>query len=85
MKVFLLYCAEGLSRGEIARQCRCTRVLIYMRLRWLRQKLGRHPAELRAYASDIRERAAAASDSRARRIVPRRLVYDSDEEPDSQG
>ncbi|HWX23120.1 MAG TPA: hypothetical protein VN578_24725 [Candidatus Binatia bacterium] len=51
--VFLYYCADGMSPKEIARECRCTKGLVFIRLRWLRQKLGRHPAELRQYASQL--------------------------------
>src|SRR5690348_4076753 len=49
--VFLLYCSDGLSADQIARKCACARSVVFDRLKILREKLGRDPAELRQYSS----------------------------------
>jgi hypothetical protein len=76
--VFRLYCVEGLTAEEIARKCRCARALIYFRLEWLRQKLGRDPAELRQYSAHFEEMEKNLSDPRARLIYRKGAAYGDD-------
>jgi hypothetical protein len=52
-RVFILYCSEGLSPDQIAKECHCTRSIVFSRLKLLAQKLGRHPAELRQYSTHL--------------------------------
>jgi hypothetical protein len=78
--VFRLYCVEGLTAEEIARKCHCARALVYFRLEWLRQKLGRDPAELRQYSAHFERMEASLSDPRARRIYRKGAVYGDDTE-----
>jgi len=73
--VFLLYCAEGLSPVEIARSCHCTKGLVFIRLRWLRTKLGRDLAELRQYSAHFENIEQSLSDPRARNIHRRSLAH----------
>ncbi len=82
--VFLLYCAEALSAVEIARRCHCTKGLIFIRLRWLRAKLGRDPAELRQYSAHFESIGQSLSDPRARHIYRKGAVYgdDTSQEPE---
>jgi hypothetical protein len=72
--VFVHYFANGLSAAETARACKCTKGLIFIRLRWLRQKLGHSPAQLRAIAAQHHDLITAPSDPRARRLNPQRAV-----------
>jgi len=68
LRVFRLYCVEGLPAVKIARQCRCSKSLVLLRLKRLRTKLGRNPAELRQMSSQFEEIEASLKDDRARRI-----------------
>ncbi len=81
LQVFRLYCLEGLPAEQVAKRCGCAKSLVVERLRQLRQKLGRNPAELRAYSSQFERLEDALSDSRARRIYrPSALDEPEDEE-----
>ncbi len=82
--VFLLYCAEELSADQIARRCGCARSVVFTRLKLLRQKLGRHPAELRQYSTHFERIEESLSDPRARNIYRKGAVYGDDpgEEPE---
>lgn len=73
--VFRLYCSEGLNVGQIARRCRCTRSLIFARLRTLRKQLGRNPSEFRQYSRHFEEIDRSLSDPRARRIHRKQAIY----------
>lgn len=66
--VFRLYCVEGLTVEQVARQCRCARSLVFLRLRALRQKLGGDPRRLRQYSTHFERIEDSLADSRARRI-----------------
>ena len=66
--VFCLYCIEGLTIKQVAKRCGCARSLIFSRLKLLRQKLGRDPAELRSYSAQFNDIEDSLSDPRARRI-----------------
>jgi hypothetical protein len=79
--VFLLYCADSLSPAEIARHCKCTKGLIFIRLRLLKQKLGCHPSQLRQYSAYFQNIADSLSDSRARSIHRKTAIY-GDEDSD---
>lgn len=73
-EVFVHYCVNGRSPAETAVKCKCTKGLIFIRLRWLRQKLGHSPAQLRAIAAQHLDLITAPADPRARRINPERAV-----------
>jgi hypothetical protein len=66
--VFLLYCSDGLSADHIAKKCGCARSVVFDRLKLLREKLGRDPADLRQYSSHFEAIGDSLSDSRASRI-----------------
>jgi hypothetical protein len=52
-RVFRLYCMEAKTVKRVARECACSRALVFRRLDDLRQKLGRDPVELRVLASNF--------------------------------
>jgi hypothetical protein len=81
--VFLLYCADGRTVNQIARDCHCDPSLIFSRLKLLHRKLGRHPAELRQYSDHLDKVAASLSDPRARRIHRKRAINGDDQEGDA--
>ncbi len=72
--VFRLYCMDGLSAQKIAHRCHCTTGLVFMRLRAIRAKLGRDPAELRQLATNFHAIDRSLSDPRARRINPKATI-----------
>jgi hypothetical protein len=76
ISVFLLYCKEGLSAEESARKLGCSKALIVLRLKELREELGRHPAELRQLSSHFEGTEDSLTDFRARKIYRRGLTYD---------
>jgi hypothetical protein len=68
LTVFIHYCMEAKSAAEIARECDCSKSLVILRLKQLREVLQRDPAELRPYSSHTERAEEALSDSRARHI-----------------
>ena len=82
--VFLLYCAEELSAEQIARRCGCARSVVFTRLKLLRQKLGRHPAELRQYAAHFESIEQSLSDPRARNIYRKGAAPADDTDQESE-
>jgi DNA-directed RNA polymerase specialized sigma24 family protein len=51
VKVFQLYCMDGLSSFVIAKKCRCSRSLVMLRLNQIAKKIGCEPSRLRALAN----------------------------------
>jgi DNA-directed RNA polymerase specialized sigma24 family protein len=80
--VFTLYCVEGLTREQVAKECRCSLTLAKIRLRAIEKKLGRKPAALRAFSSQFQSIADSLADPRARRIDRLRAMDGSD--PDDE-
>jgi hypothetical protein len=76
--VFLLYCSEGLTVEQIAKECDCGRSIVFMRLKLLHRKLGRHPAELRQYSAHFEKIEASLADPRARQIYRKGATYGED-------
>ena len=66
--VFLLYCSECLSVNEIAKHCRCHRCIVFVRLKLLHQKLGRHPSQLRQCIWHFEKIEESINDPRAKKI-----------------
>jgi hypothetical protein len=66
--VFRLYCVEGQTVEQVARQCRCARSLVFLRLGALRRKLGRDPRQLRQYSGHFERIEDSLAEPRARRI-----------------
>jgi hypothetical protein len=79
--ILRLYCAENLEPDQIARKLHCARSLIYSRLKFLSQKLGRDPAELRQYSTHLQNIENSLSDSRAKEIY-RKGATQGDDGPD---
>ena len=73
--VFRLYCVEGLTVEQVARQCRCARSLVFLRLRALRRKLGTEPRHLRQYSGYFERIEESLTDTRARRVYRPGAVY----------
>jgi len=80
LQVFRLYCLEALSASQVARRCGCSKTLVVRRLRFLRQKLGRDPVELRSVSSHVEAMEDSLSDSRARRIRRHAAIEEDGEE-----
>jgi hypothetical protein len=78
--VFLLYCQEGLTADEIARECHCARSVVFTRLNFLRQKLGRNLLALRQHSEQFERIENSLSDSRARRIYRSGALHGEDDE-----
>ena len=79
-RVFMLYCLDGMSRDDVARDCNCSPALITLRLQAIQKKLGRKPSELRQYSDHFERIADSLTDSRARRIDRRRAIDGDDPE-----
>ena len=75
LQVFRLYCLEGLAAEGVARRCGCSKALIIQRLGQLRRKLGRHPAELRAFASQFEAIEKSVGEFRGRRLSRQSMLY----------
>ena len=82
IRVFYLYCVEGLTRQRVAKECRCVPSLVTLRLQAIAKKLGRHPKELRTFSSYFERISESLSDSRARFIDRQRALDGSDPEED---
>ena len=80
LKVFRLYCIEGLSAAQAARLARCSRSAFYRRLELIRARTGMEPAQLRKLSPQLAQIEADLADSRASRIQRTRLIYDGEEE-----
>jgi hypothetical protein len=79
LTVFRLYCLENLTAAQVARKCRCSKTTVVDRLNLIRAKTGMPPERLRAYSSHLTRVLEDVSDSRARRIRSRNLIYDQEE------
>ena len=66
---------EGLAAEGVARRCGCSKALIIQRLGQLRRKLGRHPAELRAFASQFEAIEKSVGEFRGRRLSRQSMLY----------
>jgi hypothetical protein len=75
IKVFLLRFRNGLSRPEIAYECKCGRTLVGKRLRMILKKLPWDPQQLREVSAYVEAMQESLSDPRARRIYRRGAVY----------
>ena len=68
IRVFLLYCGQGIKRDEVARRCRCAPSLVTLRLQAIEKKLGRKASELRQLSGHFDRIAESLTDERARRV-----------------
>ena len=85
LTVFRLYCMEGLSAAQIARKCKCSRPIVFIRLKLLRRKLGCDPADLRQYSAHFENIEESLADSRARRVYRKGAACgDGESEDDPQ-
>ncbi|HTY88822.1 MAG TPA: hypothetical protein VMB80_15260 [Candidatus Acidoferrum sp.] len=83
LRVFQLYCVECLPVIKVARWCGCSKSLVFVRLKQLRQKLGRDPAELRQLSSQFEQIEDSIRDPRAEGIYRKGLVEEDDpDDPD---
>jgi DNA-directed RNA polymerase specialized sigma24 family protein len=80
LTTFRLFCVEALSAGQIARRLYCSKTTVLRRLAMLRDKTGADPAQFRRLSPHLAQLEEQFSDSRARHIHRKRLLYD---EPDS--
>lgn len=68
LQVFRLYCMEGLTAKQVARRCGCAKSLVILRLKALRKKTGREPAQLRNFSAHFEKIEDSLRDSRSSRI-----------------
>ena len=64
--VLRLYCVENWEPDKIAKELKCSRALVYSRLKALAKKLGQSPNQLREFSAHFERIADSLSDSRAR-------------------
>jgi hypothetical protein len=84
LTVFRLYCIEELSAGQIAKKCECSKAAIVRRLILIRAKTGADPRALRRLSVHLDKIDQELSNPDARRIHPKRLIDDADQDPDPQ-
>jgi hypothetical protein len=82
INVFLLRYRKNLSFSEIARECKCARSLVALRFKAIKQKLPWQPQQLRELSAHVEAMQDALTDSRARKIHPRSLIYGDEDEPE---
>ena len=82
--VFRLYCVEGQTVEQVARQCRCARSLVFLRLGALRRKLGRDPRQLRQYSGQFERIEESLVDTRARRIYRKAVAFGDEESGEAE-
>jgi hypothetical protein len=80
LTVFRLYCLENLTAAQVARKCHCSKTTVVERLNLIRAKTGMSLENLRACSTHLTQVQEEMSDSRTRRIRPRNLIYDEEEE-----
>jgi hypothetical protein len=73
LTVFLLR-AEGRAVERIATDCGCVRSLVFARLRFLRQKLGRDPMDFLQYSSHFERIEDSLSEPKARKTYRKRAA-----------
>jgi hypothetical protein len=83
IKVFLLRFRQNISRSEIARSCHCSRSLVALRLKTIREKLPWKPQQLRELSAHVEAMERDFTDTRARHIYRKGAAYGEEEE--SQG
>lgn len=83
IKVFLLRFRRNLSRTEIAHICGCSKSLVALRLKTIRDKLPWNPQQLRQMSAQVEAMQNAVSDSKAKRIYRKGAIY-GDEEGDER-
>jgi len=66
--VLRLYCVENWEPDRIAKELKCSRALVYARLKALTKKLGRNLGELREFSAQFQRIEDSLSDHRARHI-----------------
>jgi hypothetical protein len=76
VQVFRLYCMQGLSRAQVAKQCKCAPSLVTLRLKAIEQKLGRKVAELRQLSGHFEKIEDSLRDDRARKVRRRSAIDD---------
>ncbi len=79
LTVFRLYCMEDQSIGQIARKFHCSTATVFRRLRAICARTGVEPRDLRRLSPQFTRIETELTDWRARRIEPRRAIYDEEE------
>jgi hypothetical protein len=76
--VFLLR-AEGRTVEQIATACDCVRSVVFTRLKFLRQKLGRDPLDFLQYSPQFERIEESLSDPKARKTYRKGATHGSDD------
>jgi hypothetical protein len=72
--VFRLYCRQGLSTRDTARQCRCSKTTVLRRLNEIRAITGMDPKYLRILSTQFAQIESEISDPRAPRVHRKSLL-----------
>ena len=82
LTVFRLYCMEEMSAAEIGGRFGCSKATVISRLNSIRQRTGADPENLRRLCVWLDKATEDASDPRASRLRPRRLISDDQDQPE---
>ena len=79
LRVFRLYCVDGLSAERVARKCRCAKGTVMSRLRFIEAMTHTRPEQFRAMSSHLQQIDDDLRASGAREIYRRGLAQGDDE------
>ena len=82
LTVFRLYCMEGLSTIEIARQCRASKTAILRRLALIQKRTGIPPQALRRFSNHFNQIEDSLADPRASHIHRKGLIDEDQADAD---
>jgi len=84
LTVFRFYCVEGLSAGQVAKQCRCSKATVIGRLQFIEAMTHTKAEDFRAMSGHLQQMADGYDHNGAREIYRRGLVdgAESDESTD---
>lgn len=74
LRVFRLYCVDGLSADQVARKCRCAKGTVMSRLRFIETVTKTKPEQFRAMSGHLQQLDDDLNASGAREIYRRGLV-----------
>ena len=79
IRVFRLYCGQGLGAQEVATKCGCVKATVLNRLNRIRKATGQDPQDLRAYSPYFNKVEEAMTEAKAAYIHRKSLVHDIEE------
>jgi hypothetical protein len=76
LKVFHLYCVQGMSSDKIAKDCKCSKGTVINRMRDLREALKMNLDDLRAYATTFEDIERDIANTPGRYVHRKAMIYD---------